>query len=387
MRSIFTLALNDLRLTIKDRPSIFWLVIMPLGFIVLFSGMKHRDGGRPVIGINVVDEDQSWLSGALKDALGREGFAITELTPAAYDTLGALRAIRICKGFEDSVAANRQVPIYMQIHPDAGPEASLTAKMHTYRAIGQLLVHLIETIREAGAESASPADPAFQAQYAQVAAAPPQVSVLTETAGKGRAVPSGGGHSLPAMMTLFMLINTAIYGAVYLTQEKQDGILPRIATYPVSRGQILIGKLLGRTLLGLVQAGILLTAGKLLLGVYTGNSPLALALVILCLSLTVGAIALFWGAVLRRVDQASVVALVASLFMGAIGGCWWPLEVVPRWMQRFGHISPAAWAMDGFNAVFSFGDGVSAVVVPCLMLLGYTVFFTLLGARWLRYSD
>jgi ABC-type multidrug transport system permease subunit len=387
VKSIFTLALNDLRLTVKDRPSIFWLVIMPLGFIVFFSGMNSGSGGSPVIALSVVDEDQSWLSSAFKEALAMEGFQTTELTPAAYDTLGAWRAIRIRHGFQDSIAANHQVPIYLNIHPDAGPEASLTAKMHIYRAIGQILVHLIETIRETDSESAAPDDPAFQARFAEVSARERLVDLETKTAGKGRAVPSGASHSLPANMTLFMLINTAIYGAVYLTQEKQDKILPRIATYPISRAQILIGKLLGRTLLGLVQALILLVGGKFILGIYTGNSPLALALVTLCLAMTVGAIALFWGAVLRRVEQASVIALVVSLFMGAIGGCWWPLEVVPRWMQQFGHISPAAWAMDGFNSVFSFGDGVAAVIVPCLVLLGYTVFFTLLGARLLRYSD
>jgi ABC-2 type transport system permease protein len=194
------------------------------------------------------------------------------------------------------------------------------------------------------------------------------------------------GQSLPAMLTLFMLINTGIYGAVFLTQERQDRVLARLATFPLSRRSILAGKLLGRTLMALLQAAILLLAGRFLLGAYLGGSLLALALVVLCLSLAVAAIALFWGAVLRRVNQATSVTLTVSLFLGAIGGCWWPLEVVPGWMRSAGHISPAAWAMDGFHAVISFGAGTAAVVVPCLMLLAYATLFTLVGARMLRWT-
>lgn len=435
MRRILVLALNDLRLTVKDRPVIFWMVIMPIAFIYIFGAMRGG-GSSPQVSLGVVDEDQSFLSRAFTDELRREGFAIRDLPGAGADSAadsatgsaadsaaGVPRSIRIPAGFQDSIAVAHQVPIHLRTEPDADAAFTMTAEMHLQRAIIQTLVNLIETTKRlAGAgepegatdgraeareerlgqtmgslaslfqdDAKAPApleiDAAFERVYSEVASQPIGIAVESEVAGKGRPVPSGMRASLPAMITLFMMINTAIYGAVFLAQEKQDGVLARIATFPISRTSILAGKLLGRTLLGLAQAAVLLLAGRFLLGAYLGNSLVGLILVVLCLALTVGAIALFWGAVLRRVEQATAVALVVSLFLGAIGGCWWPLEVVPGWMRVAGHISPAAWAMDGFHALISFGAGTTAVFIPCLILLGYAVVLTLIGGRLLSYTD
>ncbi len=426
MRRIFAIAFTDLLQTVKDKPVIFWMVIMPVVFIYAFGAMSR--GGDPsnvTISLLVVDEDQSYLSQAFTRSLGEEGFAVRVSESVQPDTVAAFpRALLIPAGFQDSVATGEGVTLRLHRRSGSNEEASVTAEMHLQRAVIGTIAHLAEaqqtTASTAEAETETGADPleafdwralfetpssaaadggeqpeseavlvideAFITAFEAASADSGRVLVASETAGRGRPVPSGTGQSFPATLTLFMLVNTSIYGAVFLTQEKQDGILPRIATHAISRTGILTGKLLGRTLLALVQAVVLLLAGKFLLGVYLGNSLVGLALVILCLALTVGAIALFWGAVLRKVEQATVIALVVSLFMGAIGGCWWPLEVVPTWMRTAGHISPAAWAMDGFHALISYGAGLGAVVVPCLALLGFAAAFTLLGARFLRYE-
>lgn len=427
MRRIFAIAFTDLLQTVKDRPVIFWMVIMPVVFIYAFGAMSSGGDARSVtISLLVVDEDQSPLSRAFTRSLGEEGFTVDRTDRVHPDTVAAYpRTLLIPAGFQDSVATGEGVTLRLHRRPGSNDEASVTAEMHLQRAIIGTIAHLAEAQQatdpapEPGAgeafdlrtifgdllaaEEAAPQpgsgasadgedepllviDDAFMTAFDAAAADSSRVRVASETAGRGRPVPSGTRQSFPATLTLFMLINTSIYGAVFLTQEKQDRILPRIATHAVSRTGILTGKLLGRTLLALTQAVILLLAGKFLLGVFLGNSPVGLALVILCLALTVGAIALFWGAVLRKVEQATVIALVVSLFMGAIGGCWWPLEVVPAWMRTAGHISPAAWAMDAFHALISYGAGVEAIVLPCLVLLGFATAFTLLGARFLRYE-
>jgi ABC-type multidrug transport system permease subunit len=67
-----------------------------------------------------------------------------------------------------------------------------------------------------------------------------------------------------------------------------------------------------------------------------------------------------------------------------MGGCWWPSEVMPEWLQRSAHVFPTAWAMDGFHALISFGRGFPAVALPCAVLLGFGAAFSWIGARRLR---
>lgn len=417
MGRILVLAMNDLRLTLKDRPALFWAVIMPIAFIYIFGSM-HTGGGSPSVGLAVVDQDESFLSKAFVAQLSEEGFNVA----AVSDSIARIdwpRFIQIPVGFQDSIALAHQVPVRFGLKADANAEYSQTARMHIVRAVIKMVVDLVETtkrrgvtldadvpaggsdgglsgalakLREAftgGSSGGAPIaiDADFERTFAEVAAEPPTITMQARSAGRGRPVPTGRSMSLPAMITLFMLINTGMYGAIYLTEEKQTRVLSRIATYPLTRTGILTGKLLGRTLIGLLQAAILLVAGRFLFGAFLGNSLPALLLLILCWAVTVGAHALFWGAVLKRVEQATAVVMIVSLFLGAIGGCWWPLEVVPPWMRTFGHISPAAWAMDGFHALISFGETGLAILMPCLILLAYATAFTIAGACLLKYSD
>jgi hypothetical protein len=43
--------------------------------------------------------------------------------------------------------------------------------------------------------------------------------------------------------------------------------------------------------------------------------------------------------------------------------------------------------MNGFHALITFGYGLDAVLLPALVLFGFGVLFSALGARFLRFSD
>ena len=54
---------------------------------------------------------------------------------------------------------------------------------------------------------------------------------------------SGAGQSIPGMLTMFMIMTVLIGGTQSLTAEKLHGTLSRLATTPMSRGEIIMGKL------------------------------------------------------------------------------------------------------------------------------------------------
>ena len=54
--------------------------------------------------------------------------------------------------------------------------------------------------------------------------------------------------------------------------------------------------------------------------------------------------------------------------LGALGGCWWPIEIAPRWMQTLALCLPTGWAMDAMHRLVSFGDPAAAV--PHVLALG-----------------
>jgi hypothetical protein len=90
------------------------------------------------------------------------------------------------------------------------------------------------------------------------------------------------------------------------------------------------------------------------------------------------------GALLATPEQASAVGWVSSMLLAGLGGCWWPSEVMPRWLWKAAHVFPTPWAMDGFHSLLSYGHGLEAVLLPAGVLLGLAAVFAGLGARLLR---
>ena len=135
------------------------------------------------------------------------------------------------------------------------------------------------------------------------------------------------------------------------------------------------------------QIVLLVLAGRFLFGVSWGSSPLGLALVLLSYASAIAGLSVLLGALVANEAQASSVGWIGAMVMAALGGCWWPSEVMPRWIWNAAHMFPTAWAMDAFHALISFGRGLEAVLLPSLVLFGFGAVASLLGARFLRFDS
>ncbi len=387
LRRVLAIGLGDLRLALKERSALFWMLVMPVAFVGLFG--KMMGGGDETTrrtALTVLDQDHSFLSKSLLENLRVEGLALRIVEGGAADTIAErVRTLTIPRGFSDSLAAGDRVGLSYETESGRSAERDMAAEVEIRKAIGRLLATLAEMDTTGEEDRRLPLESAgFQATYRSLSERPDLIRTVVTTAGRGRPVPSGFAASAPAMVVLFMLMNTVIYGAVLLTQEKQNRCLARLAGMPLTRFGILSGKLLGRLLIAMLQSAILIVLARLLYHVYWGPSPAGLACLLVSLGLACASLGMLLGAVLNTQEQASAVGWIIPLFLGAIGGCWWPLEVVPSWMRAFGHVSPAAWAMDGLHGLISFGRGGEVVLLPSLVLLGYAAIMMAIAARTLR---
>ena len=73
MKQIWVLALNDLRLTVRDRSSFIWMLVMPLAMMWFFGNIGDGgSSGPPRMALTVIDHDGGWLAEALVDELRNE---------------------------------------------------------------------------------------------------------------------------------------------------------------------------------------------------------------------------------------------------------------------------------------------------------------------------
>ena len=82
MRQIWLLALNDLRLTARDRPAFLWMIVMPVAMMWFIGGLGGGGGsGSPAISLGVVNHDDGWVSEALIEELTDESVNLRTMTP------------------------------------------------------------------------------------------------------------------------------------------------------------------------------------------------------------------------------------------------------------------------------------------------------------------
>lgn len=400
MRRLWHVALHDLRLHVAEKSNVFFLFLMPMGFIFFFAMVNQGAKGPEEVRVSlpIVDRDGGFLAVALAEQLRGENFETRVYTGEEADTTAIRsRFIEIPDSFTARVLAGTETTVALRAPASSNVSYDFAAEIRLHLAQVRFLGNLLRWVeRRDSVATSDPAevDPAEMGRFLALVSEPSQVTVQSEYAGRGRPVPVGTQQSIPGVMVMFVVMTVLIGGSEALTQEKEFGTLRRLASTPLSRVQVLLGKTLGLTLLGLTQALVLIVATEVLsrfglLGLdfiwsrhLVGLVPL---LVVYCAC--VAALGIVLGGLFRTRQQSESLAWLVGMALSGLGGAWWPLEIVPDTMQVVGRFSPTSWAMDGLHSLITFGHGLSSLTVPLLVLTGMTVVFWAIGTRTLRFTD
>jgi ABC-2 type transport system permease protein len=90
------------------------------------------------------------------------------------------------------------------------------------------------------------------------------------------------------------------------------------------------------------------------------------------------------GAVARNAEQATAIGIPVGIALGMLGGCMWPLDIVPAGLRAVGHLTPQAWAMDGFIGLVFNGKGLTDIAGDIAVLAAYALVLLTLGVVLLR---
>lgn len=209
-----------------------------------------------------------------------------------------------------------------------------------------------------------------------------QIANGAETGDSGSG--NGFNQSAPGMGSLYVMF-TVLGGMAVLLRERRQWTLQRLLALPLSRGQILGSKIGVYFALGMIQYFIVFITGAAA-GMDSGSNPLALLTVMAAFVLCITALTFALAPWIRSEDQARGVVLLLSLSLAPLGGAWWPLEIVPEFMRRLGHLSPVAWAMDGFQDLIWYNGGFSDIVPEVGVLLAAAAVLFVVGIRSFRYE-
>jgi ABC-2 type transport system permease protein len=389
MNRILDISLKDLRQIMRNRMTFLFLLIMPIAFTLLF-GLAFGGGGNktdPRLPVGYLDQDGSRISLGYKGLLA--GSTVIRLDEDPQRSRADLEKLV----GDDKLAAAVLVPAgYGQSVRDGSPlkPAFIANPANTSTATVQSEIltatnRLLSSVRTAGVVvkatgNASGFDSLFDTALAAWQQPPIQVAMTSSEAiqPKSQNIMSLS-HSSPSMMLQFA-IAALLTAATVIVNERKSRSLQRLLTTATSRVEILLGHYLAIFAMIFGQFVLLIVFGQLALKVDYFRLPLATLLVAVTAAACISAIGLLIGVVAKSEEQAVVFSLIPMFILSGLGGAWVPLEFTGPAFQAVGHLSPVAWAMDGFKNIAVRGLGFNSVLLPMAALTGYAILFFCLAA-------
>jgi ABC-type multidrug transport system permease subunit len=377
LRRALFIAGHDLNFMLRQWETLLWTFAMPVVFFYFIGtvsgGFASATGGgvplavqAPANGGIVVEQ--------LVARLEQQGYAVVRpATPeelASYDRRLIVPEVTTHATVLESVLAGNQLEVTFEHRGD--DLATTLDEVRLNRAIYTVVADLAAL--EANGRAVTPD------AFAAIAAAPRRVTLAVSAAGERRGAPSGFAQAVPGTMVMFTMIILLTSGAISLVVEREQGLLRRLASAPLSRASLVLGKWLARMALALVQLAFAMVLGSLLFRVDWGQSVpnvLAVLAVLLAWAGLNASLALLLGSVARTIGQTTGIGVLASLVLAALGGCWWPIEITPQWMQLIALALPSGWTMDALHKLVNFAYA-PATAVPHVAALAAAA----LAAGW-----
>jgi ABC-type multidrug transport system permease subunit len=376
MRRIIDIGCNDARLFLRRKTAYVWLFLVPTA-LVYFLGLAVRGPGDPSNRhppVLIDNQDTNFLSAALIEEMQGEGLWAVAPTNAGM----AARELRIPADFTGRTLRGERTRLQFVRREGAGEADGALLELRLTRALIGLNGHLLEAIAQEGTIATLTGE-----RLREIRQAPNPVKLNAHFAGR-KPVPSGYNFSLPGNLVMYLTLNLLVFGGTAMAASRRNGIIKRLATSGASRLEIVLGKIYGNTLLGAAQVVYFLLLGKFVFHVNLGANLPGVVLLLLILSWVAGALGVLAGSCLAAEDRVVPICVLASLLMGALGGCWWPLEIAPPVFRTIALCLPTGWALAGLNQLISFGAGLQAALLPMAVLLGFGAAANVLAIRFFR---
>jgi len=410
VKHVWFIMLKDLKLFSRDRMALFFFVLFPFVFVIIFNFLLGDvSGGDARIALNVttLEQQEESISHLILQAIATEDES--DLEPGepiivwdedyheAHEKVenGEINGLLIFpENFSDEVMQGGGAELTVLVQADAtNTRAALRALadgiaswLDSQAAAGDATVALLVEQGALDPDDAEAIEEVMREMYSEENVTEGQTSIVvdTETVGEMK-TESAASQVIPGYLVMFVFFAAAL-GAEIIVKERENHTLERLLATSVRKRSLLGGVYAGTAAKGLIQIAVFWVVGILAFDIDLGVSPAAVVLLSILVVIMSAAFSVMLAALVKTRRSAGSLAVLCALILAPLGGCWWPLFFLPSWMQSLAKLTPHGWAMSGFNKLMLFGAGFGDVVTEMLVLLGFAALFALIGLWRFRTS-
>ena len=193
---------------------------------------------------------------------------------------------------------------------------------------------------------------------------------------------------VPGLIGVILTMTMVLFTGVSIVRERERGNMELLIATPISRSELMIGKVLPYVAIGLVQTTLVLLLGLWLFQVPVRGSVLDVylaAMLLVCANLTLGLLIST-----RAQSQFQAMQMTFFVFLPSIllSGFMFPFAGMPRAIQWFAEILPLTHFLRLIRGIMLRGAGIAELWREVLALIAFTaVMMTLAISRFRKRLD
>ncbi|MBU3101584.1 MULTISPECIES: ABC transporter permease [Clostridium] len=361
MRNLFLLTLNTLKITFRKKSSIIVYLILPVIIVIFVMSAYSSMDPKIRVGINnkalkgVISKD------FVADLNRQDKFKIQEVNEEDINNFVAEGkvdcVITIPFDFDKDISNGTIGKI--QITSIKGEEA--TSWVQNY--VNYYVKSIIMLEKASGRDKAT-----FNKLYKGF-------KVQTLTVHKN-IVKEESRDKLKTVQSIGFLIMLMLQGATttsgLILKEKKEKTYFRIFTTPVSSRIYIGANILANMCIMVTQSILVIFASKYILKLTTGVPDLQLLCILVLFGLVCVTLGILVVAFSTTTKQAGTMGTLIIIPTCMLSGCFWPIDLMPKYMQQIANFLPQTWALD---AIRQLQNGKPFVAIT--PLLGILVAFAL----------
>lgn len=175
----------------------------------------------------------------------------------------------------------------------------------------------------------------------------------------------------------FTILTTPMFSVTFIVSSyKKDKIFRQLSLTPLTRGEWLLSKFLWYIIISGLSAALMIG-----FGVFAFNARVSLDLFLVPFIL-IGvfmfvSLGTFAGAIAKTEEGAAVIGNIITFPMMFLSGTFFPISIMPNWLQSIAHFLPLYYVIDGLNAVMVYTNYAAAYADMVISFIISAAFFVL----------
>ena len=375
-KDLWQIAKKDLLEFTRDKLRLVTFLIMPMFMMIMTGFIFPNQNTLKNISLGVTNQDGQYGQKLV------ETISVLKLTgnnPAfqikSYANLDAIKdgikkqeisgGLVILEDFTQKVNQNQQAEVTLVEDPSSPQISALVSQtlMQTVAAFGQQIgIQKINLLLN----SLSPVPEQSQPKDNSVLAILAPVGTKLESIIPGN--PNYFEFIAPGIMAMIVMTAVLTGLAASIAREKEQGTLDGILISPINRLAIILGKALAQAIRGLIQGAIVLLLAFLLFGVTIHGSLFLVASLLLLGIFSFVGLGILVSAVATEQETATQLLFMFQFPMLFLSGVFFPILMMPRFMQQIAHLIPLTYAINALRKVMVLGAGLPSVQTELLIL-------------------